>query len=258
MLFDELNEEQQAQVCDWYREQHEDDWYEEVLAEALDILNSATGLNVDADEVGFSFSEERANADIVRQYISADSFDVFCGGLDQFVERVIAETDVAQLEPSDVEQVQSALIDAVEGNAVIIGELTNTSCDLAFDEDDLLDPLTVLVDDGVLTDDQLTQVCEAFDEQAVLMCDALGEIGMKSMTTMYSMLDKAWDEEMSDAAIAQIARDNKWDYEESEFDAVEEEADSEEAESAEDDVYTDNPAAWADKQLGKRVVALKK
>ena len=257
MRFEELNEQQQARVCELYRDSI-DEWYEETLDEAISILNSATGLNVDMDEVGFSLGEETATATIVSQYIYADAFDVFCGGLQQFVEKVISATDVAQMEPTDVETVQSALFDAIDGRAGIHGEITNTGADLAFDDDDLLDPLAALVDDGTLTDDQLEQVYEAFDEQAVAMCDKLGDVGVKSMKTMYAMLDEAWDNEMSDEAVARIAQENNWDWTEEEAEALlaeeEEEEELEEEELDEDDVWSDDPSVYANRR-GRHVVA---
>ena len=74
---------------------------------------------------------------------------------------------------------------------------------------------------------------------------------------MYAMLDEAWDNEMSDEAVARIAQENNWDWTEEEAEALlaeEEEEELEEEELDEDDVWSDDPSVYANRR-GRHVVA---
>lgn len=281
MKFNECPQENKDKVVNYYIDNlnlYESDWWMDDFENLLSTMKKEAGVCADYDDVGFDFGEDEAHVVVVDQYIYPVSFDAFCGGLNEFVNRVVSVLDdYDYIEEMDVDAVRNTLYDAIKGDdftrASFEGRIGNdSSISLKFtDTESLLSPLDELVDEGVLTDEQLARVYDSFDAQAEEMCDKIGAMVVKYLQQFITDTDDTYEWLTSEEHVAQVAEERNWDIYEDEDgdtiidgDTIEEEYEEEEEEEYEEeeeeekdnwDEWSDDPAVWAARKRGRRVFA---
>jgi len=276
--FNECPQKNKDEVVNYYTSNlklYEGDWWMDDFENLLSTMKKEAGVCAEYDDVGFDFGEDEAHVVVEDQYIYPVSFDVFCGGLNEFVNRVVSVLDdYDYIEEMDIDTVRNTLYDAIKGDdftrASFEGRIGNdSSISLKFtDTESLLSPLDELVDEGVLTDEQLARVYDSFDAQAEEMCDKIGAMVVKHLQQFIVDTDDTYEWLTSEEHVAQVAEERNWDIYEDEDgdtiidgDTIEEEDEEEEYEEEEEeekdnwDEWSDDPAVWAARKRGRRVFA---